>query len=127
MRALLLFAVAVIGCGGGGDASAPLNPSTCQVWVYPPSLLPYLWTCTSGTAAAYTDGRPDHVPCVLSTEPKWSLVDGGTAVPSCAECTPAQLLALDPHARCTPLGEDEAPAWSPPDIGPVIGPPATAG
>jgi hypothetical protein len=107
---LLLIAL-VTGCQERDNAPAP--PTVCQVWVYPPSLPPYLWTCTSGGAASFNDGRPDHIPCVLSTAPQWSPVEGGTAVADCDICTPAQLTTVDPEAKCAPGGEEVAWKFAP--------------
>lgn len=117
--ALVIAAIVAgaVDCGAPAETARP-NPMTCMVWITPPGFLPLLWTCTSG-ASSLSAGRPDHVACVeCADEPLWAPTDGGTCVPSCRECTPSQLLRLDPTARCTPMGEPESPAWYPRDMAP---------
>lgn len=118
---LLLAAVCYLlaGCSTP-PADAGIDPNTCQVIVYPPGALPVTWTCTSGTATT-----PPRQPCVEHRGYPASSDGAVYNVPTCAQCTPAELIRLDPTARCTPLGEPEAPSWAAPDMaGQPIQPPA---
>src|SRR4051812_40770494 len=95
LRSIAFTIFIAAGCGAP-PSDQPTGPSPCQVWVSPPGYLPVLWTCTAGAAST-----PPRLPCTEDADAG----AGWWPVTTCSQCTPAELLRLDPSARCTPGGD----------------------